>query len=65
MDSNRDLTLLTSGDLDKNKKMWDTENGSSKGELVEYTNDVTTIKWTNDGNYFGRGSADKTIKLWD
>ena len=64
-DPSSDLTLLTSGDLDKNIKMWDTENGSSKGELVGHTNDVTTIKWSNDGNYFGSGSADKTIKLWD
>ena len=64
-DPSSDLTLLTSGDLDKNIKMWDTENGSSKGELVGHTNDVTCIKWSNDGNYFGSGSADKTIKLWD
>ena len=64
-DPSSDLTLLTSGDLDKNIKMWDTENGSSIGELVGHTNDVTCIKWSNDGNYFGSGSADKTIKLWD
>jgi WD40 repeat protein len=64
-DPSSDLTLLTSGDSDKNIKMWDTENGSSKGELVGHTNDVTSIKWSNDGNYFGSGSADKTIKLWD
>ena len=64
-DPSSDLTLLTSGDLDKNIKMWDTENGSSKGELVGHTNDVTSIKWSNDGNFFGSGSADKTIKLWD
>ena len=60
-----DLTLLTSGDNDKNIKMWDTENGSSKGELVGHNNDVTSLKWSNDGSYFGSGSADKTIKLWD
>ena len=64
-DPSSDLTLLTSGDSDKNIKMWDTENGSSKGELVGHTNDVTSIKWSNDGNYFGSGSVDKTIKLWD
>ena len=60
-----DLTLLTSGDNDKNIKMWDTENGSSKGELIGHNNDVTSLKWSNDGSYFGSGSADKTIKLWD
>ena len=49
-DPSSDLTLLTSGDLDK---------------LVGHTNDVTSIKWSNDGNFFGSGSADKTIKLWD
>ena len=64
-DPSSDLTLLTSGDSDKNIKMWDTENGSSKGELVGHTNDVTSIKWSNDGYYFGSGSVDKTIKLWD
>ena len=64
-DPSSDLTLLTAGDVDKNIKMWDTENGSSKGELVGHTNDVTSIKWSNDGNFFGSGSADKTIKLWD
>ena len=64
-DPSSDLTLLTAGDMDKNIKMWDTENGSSIGELVGHTNDVTCIKWSNDGNYFGSGSADKTIKLWD
>ena len=64
-DPSSDLTLLTAGDIDKNIKMWDTENGSSKGELIGHNKDVTTIKWSNDGSYFGSGSADKTIKLWD
>ena len=64
-DPSSDLTLLTAGDVDKNIKMWDTENGSSKGELIGHSKDVTTIKWSNDGSYFGSGSADKTIKLWD
>ncbi len=64
-DPSSDLTLLTAGDVDKNIKMWDTENGSSKGELIGHNKDVTTIKWSNDGSYFGSGSADKTIKLWD
>ena len=64
-DPSSDLTLLTSGDLDKNIKIWDTENGSSKGELVGHNNDVNSIKWSNDGNYFASGSADKSIKLWD
>ena len=43
-----DLTLLTSEDLDK--KIWDMENGITKGESVEHTNDVTSVKWSNDGN---------------
>ena len=64
-DPSSDLTLLTSGDVDKNIKIWDTENGSSKGELVGHNNDVTSLKWSNDGSYFGSGSVDKTIKLWD
>ena len=64
-DPSSDLTLLTSGDVDKNIKIWDTENGSSKGELIGHNSDVTSIKWSNDGSYFGSGSADKTIKLWD
>ena len=64
-DPSSDLTLLTAGDLEKNIKIWDTENGSSKGELIGHNKDVTTIKWSNDGSYFGSGSADKTIKLWD
>ena len=64
-DPSSDLTLLTAGDVDKNIKIWDTENGSSKGELIGHNKDVTTIKWSNDGSYFGSGSADKTIKLWD
>ena len=64
-DPSSDLTLLTSGDIDKNIKIWDTENGSSKGELVGHTSDVTSLKWSNDGSYFGSGSVDKTIKLWD
>ena len=64
-DPSSDLTLLTAGDIDKNIKMWDTENGSSKGELIGHNKDVTTIKWSNDGSYFGSGSQDKTIKLWD
>ena len=64
-DPSSDLTLLTAGDLEKNIKIWDTENGSSKGELKGHNKDVTTIKWSNDGSYFGSGSADKTIKLWD
>ena len=64
-DPSSDLTLLTAGDIDKNIKMWDTENGSSKGELKGHNKDVTTIRWSNDGSYFGSGSQDKTIKLWD
>jgi len=64
-DPSSDLTLLTSGDVDKNIKIWDTENGSSKGELIGHNNDVTSLKWSNDGSYFGSGSVDKTIKLWD
>ena len=64
-DPSSDLTLLTAGDLEKNIKIWDTENGSSKGELIGHNKDVTTIKWSNDGSYFGSGGADKTIKLWD
>ena len=64
-DPSSDLTLLTAGDIDKNIKIWDTENGSSKGELIGHNKDVTTIKWSNDGSYFGSGSADKMIKLWD
>ena len=64
-DPSSDLTLLTSGDVDKNIKIWDTENGLSKGELIGHTNDVTSLKWSNDGSYFGSGSVDKTIKLWD
>ena len=64
-DPSSDLTLLTAGDVDKNIKIWDTENGSSKGELIGHNKDVTTIKWSNDGSYFGSGSADKTIRLWD
>ena len=64
-DPSSDLTLLTAGDIDKNIKIWDTENGSSKGELIGHNKDVTTIKWSNDGSYFGSGSADKTIRLWD
>ena len=64
-DPSSDLTLLTAGDVDKNIKIWDTENGSSKGELIGHNKDVTTIKWSKDGSYFGSGSADKTIKLWD
>ena len=42
-DPSSDLTLLTAGDVDKNIKMWDTENGSSKGELIGHNKDVTTI----------------------
>ena len=38
-DPSSDLTLLTSGDVDKNIKIWDTENGLSKGELIGHTND--------------------------
>ena len=64
-DPSSDLTLLTSGDVDKNIKIWDTENGSSKGELIGHSNDVTSLKWSNDGSYFGSGSVDRTIKLWD
>ena len=64
-DPSSHLTLLTSGDVDKNIKIWDTENGSSKGELIGHNNDVTSLKWSNDGSYFGSGSVDKTIKLWD
>ena len=31
-DPSSDLKLLTSGDLDKNIRMWDTKNSSCKGE---------------------------------
>ena len=41
-----DLTLLTSEDFDKKNL----ENGITKGESVEHTNDVTSVKWSNDGN---------------
>ena len=64
-DPSSDLTLLTSGDIDKNIKIWDTENGNCKGELKGHNKDVTSLKWSIDGNYFASGSTDKTIKLWD
>ena len=42
--------------------MVDTENDSSKGELISHNKD--TIKLSNYESYFNSGSADKTIKLW-
>ena len=41
--------------------MIDTENDSSKGELISHNNEVSTIKLWNYGSYFNSGSADKTI----
>ena len=44
--------------------MIDTENDSSKGELISHNKDASTIKLSNYESYFNSGSADKTIKLW-
>ena len=47
--------------------MVDTENDSSKGELIRlisHNKDASTIKLSNYESYFNSGSADKTIKLW-
>ena len=44
--------------------MVDTENDSSKGELISHNKDASTIKLSNYESYFNSGSADKTIKLW-
>ena len=43
--------------------MRDTENDSSKGELISHNKDTTTIKMSNYGSYSNSGSTDKTIKL--
>ena len=64
-DPSSDLVLLSAGTIDKNIKIWDTENGESKGELIGHLGDIHTLKWSNDGNFFASSGTDKTIRFWD
>ncbi len=43
--------------------MKDTENDSSKGEIINHNREATTIKLSNYGSYYNSWSVDKTIKL--
>ena len=64
-DPSSDLVLLSAGTIDKNIKIWDTENAESKGELIGHLGDIHTLKWSNDGNFFASSGIDKTIRFWD
>jgi len=60
-----DLVLLSSGTVDKCIKVWDAEKGTNITNLEGHTNDINTIKWSNDALICASSGADKTIRFWD
>ena len=64
-DPSSDLVLFSAGIIDKTVKIWDTENGKLKGELIGHIGDIHSLKWSNDGSLFASGGADKIIRFWD
>lgn len=64
-DPSSDLVLFSAGIIDKTVKIWDTENGKLKGELIGHIGDIHSLKWSNDGSLFASGGSDKIIRFWD
>ena len=60
-----DLILFSAGIIDHSVKIWDTENGESRGELLGHTGDIHSLAWSNDGNLFASGGADRKVRFWD
>lgn len=60
-----DLVLLSAGTIDHSVKVWDAEKGTNITNLEGHTNDVHTIKWSNDALICASSGVDKTIRFWD
>jgi WD40 repeat protein len=60
-----DLVLLSAGTIDHTVKVWDAEKGTNITNLEGHTNDVHTIKWSNDALICASSGVDKTIRFWD
>jgi WD40 repeat protein len=60
-----DLTILSAGTIDTCIKVWDAEKGTNITNLEGHTNDIFTIKWSNDALICASSGADKTIRFWD
>ncbi|MCQ2821527.1 MAG: WD40 repeat domain-containing protein, partial [archaeon] len=60
-----DLILYSSCSIDSSIKIWDTEKGENKGELLGHIGDVNSLVWSHDGSYFASSGEDKTIRFWD
>ena len=64
-DPSSDLVLYSSCSVDSNIKIWDTEKGESRGELIGHIGDVYSLCWSHDGTLLASSGEDKTIRFWD
>jgi len=53
------------GSADRTIKLWDTESGKIIKTLTGYSNTVTSVRFTTDGNKLISCSVDGVVKIWD
>jgi len=60
---NRDL--FVTGACDATCKLWDIRAHKCVGTFEGHDSDINTVSWFPDGNAFGSGSDDSTIRMFD
>lgn len=54
-----------SGSWDKSLRLWDLNQGKTKGRFEDHTKDVMSVAFSADNRQIISGSRDRTIKLWN
>ncbi|HEX4703452.1 MAG TPA: hypothetical protein VH352_15095 [Pseudonocardiaceae bacterium] len=60
-----DGTLIATGDVNGDIRLWQTATGTLSGVLSGHTKSVTSVDFDHDDTMLASGSADGTVRLWN